>query len=222
MKVYISGMITGLPIETARANFARAEAELSARGFTVINPTKNGLNVESSWNDHMKADIKLLLDCDTIFMLQDYKQSKGALLEHYIAKELGLEVEYEIYRCSVCNNILNEFIFMSTVCSRCNKRVCVDCIDQNDLTDVCDKCRDDEKQKEPICYNVYQRKEGFLSNFKAGHELYNENFIFNRITHLHINGASVYDLLLELICMMDGQTTPTISHITTQIPHAYD
>ena len=133
------------------------------------------------------------------------------MLELHIAKELGLEVEYEIYRCSVCNNIVNEFIFKSTVCSRCNKRVCADCIDGNDDTDVCDKCRDNEKQKEPIRYNVYQRREEFLSNFKDGYTLYYYSPAFSRITHLHMNGASVYDIILDLV--------ESISHIPYHAPH---
>ena len=43
----------------------------------------------------MKADIRLLLDCDAIYMLANWELSNGATLEREIAKGLGLTVEYE-------------------------------------------------------------------------------------------------------------------------------
>ena len=43
----------------------------------------------------MKADIKLLLDCDAIYMLPNWEVSNGATLEREIAKTLGLEIVYE-------------------------------------------------------------------------------------------------------------------------------
>lgn len=43
----------------------------------------------------MKEDVKALCDCDEIFMLSNWTDSKGAIIEHTIAMYLGLKVSYE-------------------------------------------------------------------------------------------------------------------------------
>ena len=43
----------------------------------------------------MKADIKLLLECDAIFMLKGWEMSKGCKLELDIATTIGLPVYFE-------------------------------------------------------------------------------------------------------------------------------
>lgn len=89
MKVYISGQITGLPFDEAERNFNEAQQRLEEEGFTVVNPLNNGLTVDHKWIDHMKADIKLLLECDTIYLLKNWKQSAGATIERNLAVSLG-------------------------------------------------------------------------------------------------------------------------------------
>lgn len=98
MKIYISGQITGLPISQAKELFKQAETELKDIGFNPINPMSNGLDVESHWSDHMRADIKNMMDCEAIYLLSNYKQSKGAMLELYIAKELNMKIIYKTPR----------------------------------------------------------------------------------------------------------------------------
>lgn len=39
-----------------------------------------------------------LLQCKAIYMLQGWKDSKGARIEHYIATEIGIPITYEIER----------------------------------------------------------------------------------------------------------------------------
>jgi len=53
MIVYISGQISGLPLEVARANFAKAESKLIAQGYEVANPTRNGLDPAAAWEKHI-------------------------------------------------------------------------------------------------------------------------------------------------------------------------
>lgn len=96
MKVYISGPITGFLKDEVITSFSCAETELKAKGHIPVNPLKNGLPWASSWEDHMKRDIQLLLDCDAIYLLPYYKHSKGALLELHIAKQLGMHVMNEV------------------------------------------------------------------------------------------------------------------------------
>ena len=89
MKVYISGPISGLPLETVYNNFTNAEVRLLEQGYEVVNPLNNGLPRESTWNEHMRADLKLLLDCDAIYMLNGWERSKGARIEFNIAVSLN-------------------------------------------------------------------------------------------------------------------------------------
>lgn len=88
MKVYISGPITGLLYEEVEKAFNEAEVRLQERGYEVVNPLKNGLPRESTWNEHMRADLKLLLDCDAIYMLDGWNNSKGAMIELKLAFDL--------------------------------------------------------------------------------------------------------------------------------------
>lgn len=39
-KVYISGQITGLPVAEYVEKFSKAEAELKAKGYEVVNPLR--------------------------------------------------------------------------------------------------------------------------------------------------------------------------------------
>ena len=68
-KVYISGKITGLPICEVKEKFERAEWLLEDIGLNSVNPLKNGLSLQDSWERHIVRDIELLLKCDGILML---------------------------------------------------------------------------------------------------------------------------------------------------------
>lgn len=92
MKVYISGPISGLPYEKVEKAFSKAEIRLQEQGYEVVNPLNNGLPRESTWNEHMRADLKLLLDCDAIYMLNGWEYSKGASLEYDLAIDLGFKL----------------------------------------------------------------------------------------------------------------------------------
>lgn len=94
-KIYISGQISGLTRPEYVANFLEAARLLNAQGYDVVNPLFNGVEPTQPWQVHMKADIKLLLDCDAIYMLSNWEVSNGATLEREIAKTLGLAIEYE-------------------------------------------------------------------------------------------------------------------------------
>ncbi len=98
--IYISGKITG--IEDYENRFAKAEAELEAKGFNVLNPVKAGKWLERhlapkipTWVEYMKQDIKAMMSADCIYMLKGYRESKGARLELFLAKVLQYEIIYE-------------------------------------------------------------------------------------------------------------------------------
>lgn len=96
MKVYISGPISGLPFEQVERDFNEAEIRLLEQGHEVINPLNNGLPLDSPWLAHMIVDIRLLLDCNAIYMLKGWKESKGATIEYNLAKELGFAIRTQI------------------------------------------------------------------------------------------------------------------------------
>lgn len=95
MKIYISGKITGLPLSEARQRFADAAALLNAIGFEAVNPLNNGLQESAGWKEHMVADIRMLLECDAIYMMDNWMQSKGASIEYDIANRLNMDVWFE-------------------------------------------------------------------------------------------------------------------------------
>ena len=69
-----------------------AEVQLDAAGHSVINPIKNGVPDEAPWVDHMRADIKMLMDCDAVATLPGWANSTGAQIEVESAHMLGLPV----------------------------------------------------------------------------------------------------------------------------------
>lgn len=91
-KVYISGAVSNIPYDEVLANFKEAENFLYARGDEPVNPTKH-CDVNWDWDDCMKKVIPLLLECDKIYMLKGWKNSRGAKLEHFIALKLGIRIE---------------------------------------------------------------------------------------------------------------------------------
>ena len=95
MKVYISGKVTGLPFCEVKEKFERAEWLLEDIGLNVVNPLKNGLSLQDSWEQHIVRDIGLLLECDGILMLTTWMDSKGASIEHFIAKTQGMTILFE-------------------------------------------------------------------------------------------------------------------------------
>ena len=48
-----------------------------------------------TYTDYIKQDIEILILCDEIYMLRGWWRSKGARLEHHIAKVLGLKIIYQ-------------------------------------------------------------------------------------------------------------------------------
>lgn len=93
-KIYISGMITG--IETlAPELFAKAEARLKEEGYFPINPMKLPHLHDKSWLNFMREDLKSLCDCDGIYMMSNYMNSRGAMIELELAMKLGLQLIYE-------------------------------------------------------------------------------------------------------------------------------
>ena len=90
-RYYISGPMTGIA-DYNRPAFMAASKELARLGLDHFNPATHGLPDGLEWSDYLRFDIRHLTDCTHIYMLPGWEQSKGARLEHRVARELGLIV----------------------------------------------------------------------------------------------------------------------------------
>lgn len=108
MKVYISGPMTGKPALNGK-EFYEAEAQIMDAGKIAINPHRISHDVElkcselgtiATYEDYMKADLSALLnECSMVYMLNGWKDSPGARVEHDVAKICGLEIIYQGKAC---------------------------------------------------------------------------------------------------------------------------
>lgn len=94
MKVYISGKISGIE-DDAPALFKMAELRIKALGHEAVNPMELPHDHGKTWHDYMREDIRAMCDCDAIYMLSNWADSKGAIVEHGLAATLGLRIIYE-------------------------------------------------------------------------------------------------------------------------------
>ena len=105
MKIFISGKITG--VKDYMARFEAAEKFLEAMGYegNVINPAKvcDSLPKETTeYEEYIDVTLTLLKQCDAVFMLDGWEESRGASLEWQYATTFGYEIFYE-------KKILEEF-----------------------------------------------------------------------------------------------------------------
>lgn len=89
MRVYISGPMTGRP-DNNIDEFNEAEDLLLKAGYWVLNPTSNGLSDSASYEDHMRADLRMLSVADALAFLPDWEKSRGARLEIEVAHVLNI------------------------------------------------------------------------------------------------------------------------------------
>lgn len=93
MKVYVSGPMTGYEAFNYPA-FEDAAQRLRAAGYEVVSPheVNPADGIEREWNWYLRRDIIALVECDAIAVLPGWEQSKGAGVETYIGRELGMIV----------------------------------------------------------------------------------------------------------------------------------
>jgi hypothetical protein len=96
--VYISGPVTDMP-DLNRPQFRLAQQMLLSAGCSIFNPMHiegpiDPLKDDALWSYYMHFCVRALPECDSILMLPDWQNSKGAKWEHRIAEMLGLQVFY--------------------------------------------------------------------------------------------------------------------------------
>lgn len=104
-KIYISGKISAETPEQQQKNEQKFyEAEKFLTSFLtqkkVINPVRIARQTERIYEDAsyktlLYNSIEQLWDCDMIYMLKNWKSSKGARVEHALAQALDMDIIYE-------------------------------------------------------------------------------------------------------------------------------
>lgn len=96
--IYIAGPMTGLP-DFNYPRFAEVAAHLRAQGCTVFSPhevePEGDISGTLPWEWYMKKSLALLTQCDTIYMLHGWHKSRGAGIEHALARILRMSIIYE-------------------------------------------------------------------------------------------------------------------------------
>ena len=102
--------MSGMTKEDYQKKFSNAEEYLGKLGFDVVNPSTVDSDI-IPYNDLLWADLRILMSCDAIYMLDNWKNSKGAKAEYYFADAIGLDILFEnevITNCSNCHNLASE------------------------------------------------------------------------------------------------------------------
>lgn len=98
MRIYIAGPMTSLPSLNFPA-FHDAARALRGEGHDVVNPAEINADPSAGWLACMRADIRELVTCDAIYLLQGWEKSRGARLEARIAEGLGFQVIFAELAC---------------------------------------------------------------------------------------------------------------------------
>ncbi|MEG1544484.1 MAG: DUF4406 domain-containing protein [Tannerellaceae bacterium] len=92
MKIYIAGKISGLEIEIAKIKFNNACYRISKQGHTPVNPFDSGLPDNAPYEEHIKADLEMMYECDAVAVLPNWTDSKGAINEVNEAIKRGMPI----------------------------------------------------------------------------------------------------------------------------------
>lgn len=94
-KIYISGRITGLPLEVARKRFAECEDRLREKypDALICNPMKFcKYDERKTWAEYMRLCLAVLDMCDALVLLPNWRESNGAQVEYHYAHGLNIPV----------------------------------------------------------------------------------------------------------------------------------
>lgn len=94
MKIYVAGKISGLPRKEVDLKFEKARAELTAEGNSVFVPTVLPEYNDVPHDDYMRICYAMIDVCDAVYMLPDWRTSKGARMELQYAADWRKEIIY--------------------------------------------------------------------------------------------------------------------------------
>ena len=88
LRIYISGPMTGK--ENYINDFLQAAQEIRSAGHIPVNPAAfNMVYPDASREEYLKFDLALLAECDAVYFLPGWRESRGANREYGYA--LGLD-----------------------------------------------------------------------------------------------------------------------------------
>jgi nucleoside 2-deoxyribosyltransferase len=95
MKIYITGDITN---PNAKAQFEKAKETLLElnKGYQPISPMDLPHKHSKSWNAFMQENIKAMMDCQGIYLLQGWHESVGTVIQKELACNLSFKIIYEL------------------------------------------------------------------------------------------------------------------------------
>lgn len=91
-KIYIAGKVSGEPLAECTMKFGLAQKTIENLGFIAINPLEVVGDWKTPWNEAMRKCLHALIDCDAIVLLNDWQDSKGAMIKCQLARDLGLQI----------------------------------------------------------------------------------------------------------------------------------
>ena len=91
MIIYIAGKVSGIEME-ARVLFKTAEIKLLLQGHDVINPMELPHDHDKTWQSYMRECISAMMKADALYLLPNWRESKGARIEVQLAHNLGIKI----------------------------------------------------------------------------------------------------------------------------------
>ena len=96
MKIYIAGKITNNP--NYKAQFAEAEKALKEQGHVTMNPSVLPDGFEH--HEYMWICYRMIDVCDAVYLLNNWKDSAGALMEYdYALRNKKIIINKEALIC---------------------------------------------------------------------------------------------------------------------------
>ena len=123
--IYTAGKYSDSTLFLTKKNIKKAKAisiEIWDLGAAAVCPHLNtylfdyGNQTTATWKDYIEGDLKIIEGCDALYMVNNWKNSKGAIKEYNFAKkrhifiitnkkELKKFIRKNHKRCAFCNKI---------------------------------------------------------------------------------------------------------------------
>ena len=95
--IYLSGKITDPNPEIQKKNLERFYEIEKKLGEKCLNPADHGDGPDRSYESYLVQDIILIFENrPDMYMMKGWEESRGARLEHELALQMGLKIEYEV------------------------------------------------------------------------------------------------------------------------------
>ena len=96
-RIYISGKISGLPHEEYTSKFSLACFVLEIEGYIAVNPVDLCKDINGGdWEDYMDRCLPVLLKCDGIYLLKNWRESSVSTLEKEVGNALEKVKDFKI------------------------------------------------------------------------------------------------------------------------------